>query len=144
MGVGDAAASLVGPQIYEEFVWPYEKKMFDAIHQMGALVRLHICGNINRILEPIGKLGCDIVDLDYMVSVADAREQMGPDQVLLGNIDPVKTLRNGTPESITEAVRQCHREAGPRYIVSAGCEVPRDTPDENVMALRDYARSHGT
>ena len=143
IGVGDAAASLVGPQIYEEFVWPYEKKMVDAIHEMGALVRLHICGNINRILEPIGKLGCDIVDLDYMVSVADAREKMGPDQVLLGNIDPVNTLRSGTPESITEAVGQCHREAGPRYVVSAGCEVPRDTADENVMALREYARSHG-
>ena len=27
IGVGDAAASLVGPQIYEEFVWPFEKKL---------------------------------------------------------------------------------------------------------------------
>jgi MtaA/CmuA family methyltransferase len=142
MGVGDAAASLVGPQIYEEFVWPYEKRMFDALHQMGTLVRLHICGNTSRILTPIGKLGCDIVDLDYMVSIAQAREEMGPDQVLLGNIDPVKVLRNGTPDSIADAIRQCHKEAGSRYIVGAGCEVPRDTADENLLALTTYARSH--
>jgi len=142
MGVGDAAASLVGPQIYEEFVWPYEKKMVDALHEMGALVRLHICGNISRILAGVGRLGCDIVDLDYMVSVAHAREQMGPKQVLLGNIDPVAVLRNGAPESITEAIAECHRQAGGRYIVGAGCEVPRDTPEENLLALRDYARSH--
>lgn len=141
MGVGDAAASLVGPQIYEEFVWPYEKRMFDALHQMGTRIRLHICGNISRILEPIGRLGCDFVDVDYMVSLAKARDEMGPDQVLAGNIDPVAVLRNGTPESITEALRQCHRQAGGRYIVAAGCEVPRDTPPENVLALRDYARS---
>jgi uroporphyrinogen-III decarboxylase len=25
MGIGDAAASLIGPKLYEEFIWPYEK-----------------------------------------------------------------------------------------------------------------------
>ncbi len=142
IGVGDAAASLVGPQIYEQFVWPYEKKMIDALHAMGTRVRLHICGNISRILEPAGKLGCDLVDLDFMVPVAAARQAMGPDQVLAGNLDPVKTVRAGTPESIAAAVAQCHQEAGTRYVVAAGCEIPRDTPPENVEALRDYARGH--
>jgi len=142
IGLGDAAASLVGPQIYEEFVWPYEKKMVDALHAMGTKVRLHICGNISRSLAEVGRLGCDLVDLDYMVSVAEARRLMGPDQVLAGNLDPVAVLRAGTPESITAAVAQCHREAGPRFIVGAGCEVTRDTAPENVLALRDYARGH--
>jgi len=143
MGVGDAAASLIGPQLYEEFVWPYEKKLVDGLHEMGTKVRLHICGNTTAILEGIGRLGCDIVDLDFMVPVADARRAMGPDQILLGNIDPVCALRDGSPESITEAIAQCHREAGDRYVVSAGCEVPRGTPRENVLALTDYARATG-
>ncbi len=60
---------------------------------------------------------------------------MGPNQVLAGNIDPVKTLRNGTPETVAAAIAQCHAEAGPRYIIAAGCEVPRDTPAENVRAM---------
>ncbi|MFH1267705.1 MAG: uroporphyrinogen decarboxylase family protein [Planctomycetota bacterium] len=140
IGVGDAAASLVGPQIYEEFVWPSEKRMVEALREMGTRIRLHICGNIGRILEPIGRLGCDFVDVDYMVPVAQARQAMGPNQVLAGNIDPVAVLRNGTPESVTEAIAECHRQAGDRYIVGAGCEVPRGTPPENVLALRDYAR----
>jgi len=141
IGVGDAAASLVGPQIYEEFIWPYEKKMFDRLREMGTRIRLHICGNIGRILEPIGRLGCDFVDVDYMVSLAEARKQMGPDQVLAGNIEPVGVLRSGTPESITAAIAECHRQSGDRYIVAAGCEIVRDTAPENVLALRDYARS---
>jgi DNA-binding transcriptional regulator YhcF (GntR family) len=141
IGVGDAAASLVGPKIYEEFVWPYEKRLVDGLHAMGTRVRLHICGNINRILASIGRLGCEIVDLDFMVPVAKARHAMGPNQVLLGNLDPVKLVRHGTPESVAAAVAQCHHEAGPRYIVGAGCEIPRDTPTENVHALGAYARS---
>jgi len=141
MGIGDAAASLIGPTIYEEFVFDYERKMVDAIHEMGAMVRLHICGNATKILRGIGKLGCDLVDLDYMVPIAQARAEMGPQQVVTGNIEPVGVLRNGTPESITDAIAHCHRDAGDRYVVAAGCEVPRDTPPRNVLALRDYARS---
>lgn len=142
IGMGDAAASLIGPKFYNEFVWPYEKKMVDAIHQMGGRVRLHICGNTNKILEGMGKLGCDIVDLDFLVPMEAGRQAMGPDQVLLGNIDPVKVLRNGTPELVAEKLAECHRASGKRYIVGAGCEVPRGTPDANMFAMRNYAINH--
>ncbi|MCC6485032.1 MAG: uroporphyrinogen decarboxylase family protein [Armatimonadetes bacterium] len=142
IGIGDAAASLVGPKIYKEFVWPYQKRMVDALHEMGVSVRLHICGNTSKILEGMGKLGCDIVELDSLVSMADARETMGAEQILLGNIDPVRVVRNTNPDTVREALEESHREAGHRYMVGAGCEVPRDTPKENMQAIVDYARQH--
>ena len=142
IGVGDAAASLVGPDIYNELVWPYEKKLVDGIHALGGKVRLHICGNTRRILEGMGKLGCDIVDLDSMAPLADARQKMGPKMILLGNLNPVAVLRNGDPAGVTAAIAECHRQAGAPFIVGAGCEVPRDTPPENLHALCAYAHSH--
>jgi MtaA/CmuA family methyltransferase len=142
MGIGDAAASLIGPQIYEEFVWPYEKRLIDGVHELGATVRLHICGNTRGILEGIGRLGCEIVDLDYMVPVLEGREKMGRNQIICGNIDPVSVLRDSTPEKIHQAIGQCHKEAGGNFIVGAGCEVTRDTPRENLRVLTDYAQSH--
>ena len=75
-----------------------------------------------------------------MVPLARCREAMAAEQVLAGNINPVATLRNGTPDKIVEALRTCHREAGTRYIVAAGCEVPRDTAEANVVAMRDFAQ----
>jgi len=69
---------------------------------------------------------------------------MASDQVPFGDTDPVRVLRDGSPESITEAIAQCHRDVGERYIVSAGCEVPRGTPSENLAALTEYARSTGS
>lgn len=142
IGVGDSAASLVGPAIYREFVWPYEKQLVDALHDAGAKVRLHICGNTRRILEDIGRLGCDIVDIDSAVSLPEAREKIGPKSLLLGNMDPVRELRGGSPDTITASLTECHRQAGSRYIVAAGCEVPRDTPTENIIAMRHYAATH--
>lgn len=140
IGVGDAAASLVGPRLYEEFVWPYEQQLVSGLHGMGARVRLHICGNTSSIAEGMGRLGCDIVDLDFPVSLSAARAAMGPRQTLLGNIDPVRVLRDGTPDSVYEAIAECYRDANAPYIVGAGCEVPRDTPPENLRAMHDFAR----
>jgi MtaA/CmuA family methyltransferase len=142
IGVGDAAASLVGPQIYDEFVWPYEQKLVDGIHALGGKVRLHICGNTRRILGGMGKLGCEIVDLDSMAPISEARQLMGPGQILLGNLNPVTALRNGDPAGVTAAIAECHRQAGAPFIVGAGCEVPRDTPPENLRALCAYAHNH--
>jgi MtaA/CmuA family methyltransferase len=139
IGVGDAAASLIGPRPYYDQVWAYEKRLVDAIHQAGGRARLHICGNTRRILKGMGTLGCEIVDLDFLVPLDAARREMGEGQVLLGNLDPVKTLCNGTPESVRAAVAECHRQAGNRYVVSAGCEVARETPHENLRAMAGYA-----
>ncbi len=142
LGMGDAAASLVGRSFYDEIIWPCEKRLVDGIHALGGRVRLHICGNTRHLSEGMGKLDSEIVDLDYLNPVGEARSKMGPGQVLLGNIDPVSILRDGTPEMVLESIGKCHQEGGDRYIVSAGCEVPRDTPPENLRALRDYARGH--
>ena len=141
IGIGDAAASLVGRAIYEEFVWPYEERLVRGVKALGAKVRLHICGNIRFALEKVAQLGCDIVDLDFPVPVHEAREKMGPTQVVLGNLNPVRTLLNGTRQEVLDEIAKCHREAGSRFIIGAGCEVPRRTPAENLQAMREYAAS---
>jgi len=51
-------------------------------------------------------------------------------------------LRTGTPDAVTAAIAECHRGGGARWIVGAGCEVCRDTPEANIRALCDYAFSH--
>lgn len=142
IGIGDAAASLVGLRTYAEFVWPFEKRLVDAIKAMGARVRLHVCGATRSLLMRFGALGCDVVDMDSLSPMNEARKAMGSGQVLLGNIDPVRTLFRGDPAGIERAIKACHREAGSRYIVSAGCEVPRDTPVENLRAMQRYAKEH--
>lgn len=141
IGVGDAAASLIGPDLYREFALPFHKRYVEELHNMGTLVRLHICGNARSLLPCLPELHVDLVDLDSIVPVAQARDQAGPAQVLTGNIDPVSVLRDATPERVREAIAGCFEDAGRRaYMVAAGCEIPRDTPPDNLRALRDFAR----
>jgi uroporphyrinogen-III decarboxylase len=90
----------------------------------------------------MGALGCEMVDIDYPVSMELARSQTGPVQVLTGNMDPVRELRNGSPETIRPSLESLQQQAGAQWIVAAGCEVVRDTPHENLRAMVEFAKTH--
>ncbi len=135
IGIGDAAASLVGATLYREYVLPYEKRLINAIHAAGATAKLHICGNISAIIHDMAQTGADIIDVDWMVPLDHARRQVGPDITLCGNIDPTSVILQGTPESIRQAAANCIQLASHPFILMPGCEVPPDTPLKNLLAL---------
>jgi MtaA/CmuA family methyltransferase len=135
IGIGDAIASQVGPDTYEELIQPREKRLVRAIQAMGGRVKLHICGNIAHLLAGIADLGVDVLDVDHMVDLALVRAAIGPKVALAGNMDPVSAIRNGTPESIREALRKARHAAGTPHLVNAGCEIPSGTPRVNLKAL---------
>jgi uroporphyrinogen-III decarboxylase len=143
IGVGDAASSLIGPELFREVVLEWEKKFVEALHAMGTLVRLHICGDTNALFPLLAEVKADVLDLDSMSSIADARACLGPHRLLSGNISPVRDLKDGTPLGVTRALERCFADAGSSYYaVCAGCEIARGTPAPNLAAMRDFARTH--
>ena len=139
IGLGDAAASLIGPALYEEFIFEREKRMMEAIHKAGALVKLHICGNINPILEMASNTGCDILDCDHMVDMKRASELMQGKGCACGNFDPVSVMLQGTQDDVRRASLEC-AAYGDNTIVAAGCEVPIDTVPANMLATDEALR----
>ena len=142
IGIGDAAASLVSARVYEEMVLPREQLLVAAIQDAGAVARLHICGNTHHLLSLLAQTGCEIIDLDYLFPIEEARPAMGEAPIILGNFDPVAELLRATPEEVYAACKRCHRACGDRYIVGPGCEVPPGTPRENLQAMFSYAAYH--
>ncbi len=141
VGLGDAVASQVSPRIYREFALPYEQRIFAAVHEMGALARLHICGNTSRILADMLQTGADIIDLDWMVDLGRAAEVFGDRAAPCGNHDPVAVMLDGTPEMVRAAIGAELVAGGPRYISMAGCEIPDGTPHANLLAHRDALKA---
>ena len=135
IGMGDAVASLIAPDMYKELVLPFEQKQINAIHEAGAAVKLHICGNITNHIAYMAQSGADIIDVDWMVPLDEARELVGPEITLCGNFDPSAVLLQGSPEDVAEAARQCIKAGGERFILMPGCEVPPATPEENIRAF---------
>ncbi len=145
IGLGDAIASTVSPKMYKTFALPYEQRIFAAIKSMGALGRLHICGNTSKIVPFMADSGADIIDVDWMVDYGMAAKVFAehPNHpVLCGNFDPVRIMLQGTPEEVYAATWQNLLAGGNRCISATGCEIPLDTPVENIhaqnRALNDF------
>jgi uroporphyrinogen decarboxylase len=135
IGIGDAAASLIGADLYNKYILPLEQKLIAAIHEAGAAVKLHICGNTISIVQYMAQTGADIIDIDWMVALEQARELVGPEVTLCGNFDPSAVLLQGSTEDIAEAAKHCIKTGGDRFILMPGCEVPPATPEENIRAF---------
>ncbi len=144
IGVGDAVASLVSPEYYRDHVLPREQKLFGEFRKRGAYTRLHICGDINRLLPYIHQSGADIIDIDWMVDLKKVTEIFPSNVFPCGNFDPVSVLMKGTIDEIKGAVKNCLDMSDERLIVMPGCEVPVDTPHDNLKAvteaLYEYAK----
>ncbi len=134
VGLGDAVASQISPAMYREFALPYEQRIFQAVKQLGAVARLHICGDTTHLVEDMKRTGADIVDLDWMVDFAAAAESYGEYPVLCGNFDPVEVMMRGTEQEVYDATHACLKAGGERCFSMAGCEIPMHTPAENLYA----------
>jgi MtaA/CmuA family methyltransferase len=140
IGLGDAIASQIGPKGYRRFALPYEQRIFEAVQKAGAIGRLHICGNTTPLVRDMAYSGARIIDLDWMVDLGSARrqiEEINSELALCGNFDPVAVLYQGGPDDVKEATRRCKSAGGPNWLAAPGCEVPRYTTPENMLALRE-------
>lgn len=146
VGLGDAVASQISPRMYRTWALPYEQRIFAAVHEMGALARLHICGDTSRILGDMATSGADIVDIDWIVPMGDAAAAFeAGGAAVCGNVDPVAVLMQGTPEDVFAETQRCMTLGGPRSFSAAGCEIPDGTPranlDAQLRALREFGAS---
>ena len=80
-------------------------------------------------------------DIDFLTKLRLAREILGPDVAILGNIEPVKYFLESTAEVVYHGLSECHKIVGDRYVVGPGCEVPPKSKYENVRAIMEYANT---
>ncbi len=142
IGAGDAAASLISPAMYREFALPYEREVCAAIHGAGSLAKLHICGNTTHLLADMATCGADLFNVDHLVPLEKARDVYAPHgKCFKGNLNPVAHMMQATPDECRARARACIAAAqGTRYMLSAGCEVPAETPDEVFRAFCEAAK----
>jgi uroporphyrinogen decarboxylase len=78
------------------------------------------------------------------VALAEAKEQLAP-AVMCGNFSPVDIMLHGSPSDVEEACVELIQKCAPggRYMLGPGCEVPIDTPPQNVQAMMNVAKKYG-
>lgn len=145
-----AGGGFVSKPFYEEFVLPYESVVVKAIKQAGAKAYVHTCGRIGDRLELMASSGID--GLDTMdppplgdTDLADAKQRIGGDVFLKGNVDSVNVLLHGTLEQVRRDARgklaAAKRKGG--YILSSACSVAPRVPPEHIQAMGEIVADDG-
>ena len=136
IGVGNAVASLIGPKLYEQYGLPWDKAITDYIHERGARVKLHICGNISGLLDLLALVEPDILDIDWMVDFSRAARRFeGTDTAVSGNFNPAGAILRGSVSDTEEDVRICIMAGTSTTVIAGGCEIPAAVSDDNLFAM---------
>jgi uroporphyrinogen decarboxylase len=136
----DSWAGQLSPQDYDTFALPYQQQVVRQVketHPDTPLI-LYISGSAG-VLERMGKSGVDIVSVDWTVDMAEARQRLGWEMKVQGNIDPGVLF--GSQAFIRERILDTIRKAGNRgHILNLGHGVLVGTPEENVRCFFETAK----
>lgn len=136
----DSWAGQLSPQDYEVFALPYQQQIVRQVketHPDTPLI-LYISGSAG-VLERMGKSGVDIVSVDWTVDMAEARQRLGREMKVQGNIDPGVLF--GSHAFIKERIIDTVRKAGKGgHILNLGHGVLVGTPEENVRCFFEVSK----
>jgi uroporphyrinogen-III decarboxylase len=146
-GGGAASSTLISPDIHKEFCTPYDRKIHDALHELGFKVSYHTCGGTLGIEELIVANGCDVSETLAPVSIGGNQEpwefaaKVAGRLALIGGLDQFSVLTDGTIEDIRAKVRELFEKVGRNggYICAASDHF-FETPLDNLKAFADAAR----
>jgi len=138
---GESTVSLVRRAFYEDFIWPFDRRVIEALRKTGVKVFLHVCGDGTPIVDLLAATGADCLELDAPVNLAAAKRYGVP---VKGNF-PTPHFLNALPDVFLEECRQLITAAKPGggFILAGGCEVPADTTDEIARAFRQAVDMYG-
>lgn len=93
--------------------------------------------NGNSWLEAMAETTCDVIGLDWQISLTEARERLGDKVCLQGNLNPSSLLK--MPDEIRTDVAQILQAygSGGGHIFNLGHGITPDVPPEHVAALVD-------
>jgi [methyl-Co(III) methanol-specific corrinoid protein]:coenzyme M methyltransferase len=132
-----ASPELIAPKTYREFELEYQRRQFEAIPVPKIL---HICGNVDPIVEWMGQTGADILSLEPKASASLARQKCGSDIILMGGVDTATTLFMKDADTVKEGCEETIADG--IQILAPGCAVAPGTPKENLLAMVEVAKAH--
>lgn len=145
LGDSFGGPDVVSPAFFRRFVRPWEERLVRDLAADGIFVVIHICGNTSSILDDMKPYDFCGFELDYKTDARRAKESVGAEHVLFGNIDPSGIIARGTPEQVRRATRELIRlwKPGGNFILNSGCAIPATTPPENIRAFLEVAHEDG-
>lgn len=143
--------TLSSPEIFREISLPTIQKITRMCREAGVPSMLHCCGkerDLVHILATETDLDCvNPLEIAPMgdCDLAEIKTAYGSKIALMGNLHTTNVMLYGSEEDVRAASRAAIDAAGKGggFILSTGDQCGRDTPDGNIRAMVEVARTYG-
>jgi len=138
---GNVPGGFLGKEVYDEYVLPFEKKYIDFVQANGTPAMYHNCGQIMNLVESYKDLGARIIEPFSPSPLGDAdlskaKEIVNGDYVIIGGVDQVNIIQNGTIDQVKRKTEETIKigKPGGKFILQSADFLEYGTPIENIEA----------
>ncbi len=135
---GFKTQTMLSPETLRQLVFPWHKRIVEAIHRNDKYAILHSCGNLADVMD-------DVIDdmkydakhsfEDMILPVEKAWESYHERIAILGGIDMDFLVRNN-PEAIkSRSIKMLEQTGSMGYALGSGNSIPAYVPIENYLAM---------
>jgi uroporphyrinogen decarboxylase len=136
----DPTAMMLSPLMFWEFAG---KSIRNVFRHLDTRTILHVCGDTSHLIEKMCQTGAHGLSLDSLVNIPAIAPRVAKDVVIIGNIDPVSVMLQGDRASVRRATHELMdaMQEYDNFLMSTGCDLPPETPLENIVELVQTAQS---
>ncbi len=133
----DPMTSQIDPVSFNSYVSGYAARLFDHIRSRKAYSSFFVCGHAQQNIEEMCKCKPDNISIDENIPLDYVKEFADKYGISFGgNMKLTMVLLMGTPEEAQKEALECIDLGGKQgFILSPGCDLPMDTPPENLEAI---------
>ncbi|UCC69855.1 MAG: hypothetical protein JSV79_09150 [Armatimonadota bacterium] len=138
-------------EIFRQLTFPAVKRVIELASAAGIPTHVHSCGPEKQLVKIMAE-ETDLTIIDPLerppmgdCDLAELKRLYGDKIVLKGNLHTTDVMLRGTVQDVVAASKKAIDDAaaGGRFILATGDQCGRDTPDENIHALVETARTYG-
>lgn len=148
---GSGSITMQSPSLWEELTLPTLQKIVHLASQAGVIVGVHSCGKEKHLVKTMAETS----SLNYVnpleippggdCKLDEIKTLYGNKLALMGNLHTTDVMLHGTVQDIRRESLKAIRDAGlgGGFVLSTGDQVPRDTPEENILEMVHAVKEFG-
>ena len=131
-----ASGDLISIDHYKKFVLPADLKVKERLANRCPNILTHVCGKTDHLVDTVAESGFSIFSVDSIDMIQAQKDSAGR-CALFGNLSPAQILVGKTPDEVYEISKKLCQDMKPfgGFILAPGCDLPPNTPFENIMAM---------
>ena len=149
--VEECMTDMVSPDVFAAINLPVVRALTDAIRQAGMFSIYYYCGDPGGKWDSLLAAGADALSFEeskkgFTIDIEDVVERVAGRCTVLGNLDAIGVLQDGSEEELKAEIRRqirAGRRNGSRFVMSLGSPVTPSTPVSRVRRYCDLVHELG-